>query len=447
VLDLFTTAELRDALSLQARVRAMLDFERALAAAQAQVGLIPPAAATAIAAACDVAQIDLPLLGNQAVAAGNLAIPLVRQLTRAVQATDSEAARFVHWGATSQDVIDTGMLLQLRDALALIESDLAALATAVAERAEQHKRTLMPGRTWLQQATPITFGLKAAGWLSAIERDRARLAQLKPRLFVLQFGGAAGTLASLGRRGLDVAAALAAALDLALPELPWHTQRDRFAEIATTLGILTGTLGKAARDLASLMQTEVAEAFEPAAAGKGGSSTMPHKRNPVGAAITLAAATRVPSLVATMLAAMPQEHERGFGNWHAEWDTLPEIVLLAGGATQQMRLAIEGLEVDRERMRTNLDATRGMPYAEAVSMALAEKVGKAAAHHLVEACARAAFAQRCSLRETLAEQPAVAQHLSPGQLDQLFDPRTAAGLAEVFVERALQAFHRTQDGH
>jgi 3-carboxy-cis,cis-muconate cycloisomerase len=440
LLELFTTEAMRDALSVRARVQGMLDFERALAAAQAKVGVIPPAAADVIAAACDVQRIDLQQLALQSVDAGNLAIPLVKLLTRAVEETDFDAGRYVHWGATSQDAIDTGLVLQLRRALTLIEADVAALADALAALAGEHKMTLMAGRTWLQHATPITFGLKAAGWLSALERDRARLAQLKSRLYTLQFGGAAGTLASLGEDGLAVAQALAAELDLALPHMPWHTQRDRFVEAATALGILTGTLGKIARDLSMLMQTEVAEAFEPAAAGKGGSSTMPHKRNPVGAAIALAAAARVPGLVATMLAAMVQEHERGFGNWHAEWDTLPEIVLLAGGAAHHIRLAIEGLEVDRERMRANLDATHGLLYAEAVSMALAQKIGKSSAHHLVESCARTATVQRRALRDVLAAEPGVSEHLSPTELDRLFDPQRAIGLAELLVGRVLAAF-------
>ncbi len=442
VLPLFTTDALRACFSEQARVQAMLDFERALATAQAKCGVIPAHAAAAIAPACDARRIDLDELAQRSVAAGNLAIPLVRQLTHAVEAADADAARRVHWGATSQDAIDTGMVLQLQRALPLVEADADALAHALAALAERYKATPMAGRTWLQHATPVTFGLKAAGWLAALERDRQRLAQLAPRLFVLQFGGAAGTLAALGERGLAVAQALADELGLALPDMPWHAQRDRFAEIAATLGILTGTLGKIARDLASLMQTEIAEAFEPAAEGKGGSSTLPHKRNPVGAALALAAATRVPGLVATMLAAMPQEHERGLGNWHAEWDTLPEIVLLAGGALRQVRGAIEGLEVDVDRMRANLDATRGLIFAEAVAMALAQRIGKPAAHQLVEACARTAAGQRRALRDVLAATPEVAAHLSAEQLDRLFDPQAATGLAGSLVDRVLGSYCR-----
>ncbi len=437
MLDLFTTGELRATFSERARVQAMLDFERALATAQAKCGLIPASAAAAIAAACDAQSIDLDELARQSVSAGNRAIPLVRQLTRAVEAADADAAHYVHWGATSQDAIDTGTVLQLRRALPLIEADADALAHALAALAERYKATPMAGRTWLQHATPITFGLKAAGWLAALERDRQRLAQLAPRLYVLQFGGAAGTLAALGERGIAVAQALADELGLALPEMPWHTQRDRFAEAAATLGILTGTLGKIARDLASLMQTEVAEAFEPAAAGKGASSTMPHKRNPVGCALALAAAARVPNLVATMLGAMAQQHERGFGDWHAEWDTLPQICLLAGAALHHMRVALEGLEVDAQRMRANLEATHGLIYAEAVTMALAQKIGKPAAHRLVESCARSAIAQQRALRDVLAATPEVTVHLAPEQLDRLFDPQSATGLAQLLVERVL----------
>ena len=261
--------------------------------------------------------------------------------------------------------------------------------------------TVLAGRTWLQQATPVTFGLKAAGALSAVERHRARLRELRPRVLALQFGGASGTLAALGADGLKVAAALADQLKLALPDVPWHAHRDRVAEVATALGLLVGTLGKIARDVSLLMQTEVGEAFEPAAAGKGGSSTMPHKRNPVGCATILAAAIRVPGLVSVMLTAMVQEHERGLGDWHAEWDTLPEICCLAAGALAQLAQVLEGLELDPARMAANLEATRGLVLAEAVTMALGGKIGRLPAHHLVEGACRRAAAEDRHLRDVL----------------------------------------------
>lgn len=436
---LFSTDAMRAIFCDGARLQGMLDFEAALARAEAKLGLIPAAAVPAIAPACHADAFDMAQLSSATASAGNPAIPMVKMLTARVAATDPEASRYAHWGATSQDVMDTGLVLQLRRALALIETDLDGLGDALASLAQQHKCTPIAGRTWLQHATPITFGLKAAGWLSAIERHRTRLAEIKPRLLMLQFGGAAGTLAALGGQGLQVAQVLAEELDLALPEMPWHTQRDRLVELATVLGLLAGTLGKIARDVSSLMQTEFAEAFEPAGVGKGGSSTMPHKRNPVGAAVAVAASMRVPGLVATMLSAMVQEHERGFGNWHAEWETLPEICLLTAGALQQMRLAMEGLEVDAERMRVNLDVTHGLIYAEAVSMALAERLGRQGAHHVVEEACRAALAQSRPLREVLAVDPEISAHLDTQDLDRLFDPQHAIGLAEIFVDRVLVA--------
>jgi 3-carboxy-cis,cis-muconate cycloisomerase len=283
----------------------------------------------------------------------------------------------------------------------------------------------------------VTFGLKAAGWLSAIERHRQRVRELRARALVLQFGGAAGTLASLGNRGLDVAAALARELKLSLPDIPWHAQRDRVAEVATTLGLLVGSLGKIARDVSLAMQTEIGEAFEPAAPGRGGSSTLPHKRNPVSSAVVLAAAARVPALVSVMLAAMVQEQERGLGNWHAEWETLPEICMLAAGALGHMTQVMEGLETDAPRMRQNLDATRGLIMAEAVSSALAAKLGRQAAHELVEAACHRAVEQGNSLRDVLERDTNLAAHLSTADLDRLFDPESYLGVAEQLVERVL----------
>jgi 3-carboxy-cis,cis-muconate cycloisomerase len=417
----------------------MLDFEAALARAEARTGVVPPAAVAPIESACRAEAFEVDELARGAALAGNTAIPMVKALTALVAKRDEAAARYVHWGATSQDAMDTGLVLQLREALDLIEGDLARLAAVLAGLATLHKRTVLAGRTWLQQATPVTFGLKAAGALSAIERHRARVRELRPRVLVLQFGGASGTLAALGADGLKVAAALAEELKLELPDVPWHAQRDRVAEVATALGLLVGTLGKVARDVSLLMQTEVGEAFEPAAAGKGGSSTMPHKRNPVACAAILAAAIRVPGLVSVMLTAMVQEHERGLGDWHAEWDTLPEIVCLAAGALAQLTQVLDGLELDPARMAANLEATRGLILAEAVTMALAGAIGRLPAHHLVEAACRRAAGERRHLRDVLGEDPEVRKHLSAADLERLLDPANYTGLAEALVERALAA--------
>ncbi len=438
VLDrLFSTEEMQQIFSDHGRLQGMLTFEAALARAEAREGVIPAQAATAIAEQCVAESFDLEALACETAQAGNLAIPLVRALTAHVAEHDPDAAQFVHWGATSQDVIDTGMVLQVRDALALIDADLGRLVAVYARLALAHKATVMAGRTWMQQGAPITFGLKMAGWLSAIKRHRQRLHEIRARVLAVQFGGAVGTLAALGSQGWEVAAALAEELQLAVPDMPWHSERDRVVEVATTLGLIAGTLGKIARDLALLKQSEVGEVDEPAAPGRGGSSTMPQKHNPVGSAVALATAQRVPGLVATMLAAMPQEHERGLGGWQAEWEALPEICLLTAGALRQMVLVAEGLEVDAERMRANLDATNGLIFAEAVSMALAMHIGKQQAYMLVQdACARATQQHR-HLRDVLADDATVNTCLSADELAQLFDPQQAIGLAERFVERVV----------
>ena len=435
---------MREIFSDRGRLQGMLDFEAALACAEARTGVIPKAVALAIKAQCQAKLFDIEALARGAVPAGNTAIPMVKALTALVEKRDKAAAGYVHWGATSQDAMDTGLVLQLRRALDVVEAEVVRLSDALARLAKKHKKTPMAGRTWLQQAVPVTFGVKAAGALSAMERHRARLRELRARVLVIQFGGAAGTLASLGGRGLDVARALAAELKLGEADMPWHAHRDRIAEVATILGMLTGTLGKIARDLSLMMQTEIGEALEPAAPGKGGSSTLPHKRNPVGAAVVLAAATKVPALVSMMLSAMVQEHERGFGNWHAEWETLPEICMLSAGALAQVVQMIEGLEIDTARMRDNLDATNGLILAEAVSAALAPKLGREAAHGLIEQACRRAGAQNKPLRDIVAKDANARKHLSSSDLDRLFDPANYLGVAEQFVDRVLAARSRTR---
>ena len=431
----------------QAAVQRMLDFEAGLARAEAAHGVIPASAVAAIVACCDAARIDMPALAQSAAAAGNLAIPLVKQLTAAVLKDDAEAGKYVHWGATSQDAIDTGLVLQLRDALDLIAADLDGLADALAVLASSHRDTIMIGRTWLQHALPTRLGLKAAGCLDAVLRHRQRLSDLRGRALALQFGGAAGTLASLGDKGLAVAATLAQDLGLSLPDLPWHTQRDRVAEAATVLGLLTGTLGKLARDISLLMQTDVGEVAEPSAPGRGGSSTMPHKRNPVGCAAALSAAVRVPALVSTMLSGMVQEHERALGGWQAEWDTLPDIALLTSGALRQMREVAAGLGVDAARMRANLDITHGLIMGEAVMLALGAGIGRMAAHKLVERASQKAVAEQRHLRDVLADDSEVTQHLSSTELDRLFDPANYIGEAGAFVHRVLASHARSKDQH
>jgi 3-carboxy-cis,cis-muconate cycloisomerase len=441
---MFSTEVMQQVFSDRACIQRMLDFEAALARAEAQHGVIPEAAVTAIADCCDAAMMDMSALAQAAASAGNLAIPLVKQLTALVARSDAEAAKYVHWGATSQDVIDTGLVLQLREALDLIDADLAQLTDALASLAQQQRQTPMVGRTWLQHALPITFGLKIAGWLDAMLRHQQRLEEARPRLLALQFGGAAGTLASLGDRGQQVAAALAHDLQLASPDMPWHTQRDRMVEAATLLGMLTGSLGKMARDISLQMQTDVGEVAEPAGEGKGGSSTMPHKRNPVAAATAVAASIMAPNLAATILAAQVGEHERSAGPWHAEWPTLPMLQLVTSGALAAIVDIAEGMEVDAARMRANLDATRGLIMAEAVTFALAEKIGKSEAHHLVEAASKKAVASKAGLREVLGKDAKVTAHLTGEQLTNLFEPMAYQGASQALIDRLLASLDEKQ---
>jgi 3-carboxy-cis,cis-muconate cycloisomerase len=440
--QLFRSQDVEKVLSDRACLQGMLDFEAALATAEARAGVIPSSAAVAIAAKCKTELFDVGELARDAKLAGNIAIPLVKALTALVAQGDKDAARYVHWGATSQDAIDTGCVLQLRQALALLASDLARLARGLAEVATEHRSTIVVGRTWMQQALPTTFGVKVAGWLHAVDRHRERMRETQRRAVVLQFGGAVGTLAALGDRGGEVAKHLAENLTLELPKIPWHSHRDRFVEVATTLGLCVGTLGKIAKDVSLHSQTEVAEVFEPAEKGRGGSSTMPHKRNPVASAVVLSAALRVPGLVSTMLAAMVQEQERGLGGWLAEWETLPEIVSLSAGALRRMTEIVPQLQIDAERMKTNLEATHGLIFAEAVSMALASQIGKAQAHEIVETTCDTARRENRHLRDVIAGD-ARAQTLSAADLDGLFDPQRYLGAAKEFVDRVVAASARS----
>jgi 3-carboxy-cis,cis-muconate cycloisomerase len=437
---LFRWPALDDIFSDRIQVQRMLDFEAGLARAEAHVGVIPSAAAVVIEKKCRAELVDFSSLSRSAASSGNLAIPLVRQLTSLVAQESPEPARHVHWGATSQDLIDTGLVLQLGEALGLIGTELERLSRFTAELVSKYRSTPIVARTWMQHALPTTFGFKTAGWLDALNRHRARLSTLRRQNLVLQFGGAVGTLAALNGKGLDVAQALAKELQLPLPEIPWHSHRDRIVEVASALGILTGTLAKIARDISLHAQTELAELSEPTAAGRGGSSTMPHKRNPVTSAVILSAATRTPALVSTLLSAMVQEDERGLGGWHAEWETLPEIVRLSGGALHHLTEIFLGLEIDPHRMRDNLDLTKGLIFAEAVSMALAKKVGLPQAHKLLNAASDHARSANTHLRDVLVQDPQVTKYLNASDLDRLFDPQQYLGVANLFIDRVLSQY-------
>jgi 3-carboxy-cis,cis-muconate cycloisomerase len=436
---LFVPDGIREAVGGRAWLQAMLDAEAALAIAEARVGLIPAGEAEAIADCCNANRFDPEEIGREGRAAGNPVPALVRALTNAVP---DDAARHVHKGATSQDITDTAAMLVAQRAFDLILAEVDGVALACARLADAHRKTIMAGRTLLQQALPITFGLKAAGWLVAVLEARRQLLTACESRLAAQLGGAAGTLASLGPPGIRVLQEFARELDLAEPVVPWHTARLRIAELGSVLALASGIMYKLALDVVLLTQTEVAEAAEPSEGGRGGSSTLPHKRNPVGSVLAAACARRVPPLAETLQAAMAQEHERAAGAWHAEWETLSDALALTGGAAAAMREVMEGLEVRPDRMRENLDATGGLLLAENVTTIAAEKLGRLEAHELVEAASQRTFANGSTLREELLAEPALREHLTPEEIDAALDPEHYLGSAGAFIDRALDLYHK-----
>jgi 3-carboxy-cis,cis-muconate cycloisomerase len=439
---LFTTAAMRAVFADEARLQRMLDVEAALARAQAKLGMIPAEAAQEITAKADVSRFDLAAIGRGTELVGYPIVPLVKALS---QACAGEAGRWVHWGATTQDIMDTALVLQLRDGLELIREDLEGIEVALVDLARRYRDTPMAGRTHAQHALPITFGFKCALWLAPLQRHSDRLARLSGEVAVVQFGGAVGTLASLGADGIPVMQALTAELGLRTPPIAWHVGRDGLAEVASFLGLLTGSLGKIATDIALLMQAEIGEVAEPYREGRGGSSTMPQKRNPIACEFILACARNVRQLVPVMLDAMVQDHERATGPWHAEWVALPQAFALTAGALHHTRALLEGLVVDPARMRRNLDTTRGMISAEAVMMALAPHVGREQAHHVVAAACQRALAHDRHLLEELQADAAITEHLPPARLIELLDPQNYTGLAGEFVDRVLARDPANQD--
>lgn len=419
-------------------LQAMLDVEAALAAAQAEVGLIEAPHAQAIAAACRAEFYDVAEIGAAAAGIGNPAGPLVRALTARV---GGEAGRYVHFGATSQDVMDSATMLVAHRASAVLLDDLWACAEATAGLTEQHADTVAAGRSLLQQAQPVTFGFTAAGWLTGLDAAADRLAEVRAERLAVQLGGAVGTLASLGEHGTAVLAAMAHRLGLVEPVLPWHTDRTRIAELAGALGAVCGAVAKVAGDIVLLAQTEIAEVYEQGPAGTGGSSTMPHKRNPVAAVAAVASARQAPGLVATLFGAMAHEHQRAAGSWHAEWRPLTELLRSSGSAVHWLRSSLTRLRVDPEAMRTNLNATGGLLLAERVTTELAAHLGRLEAHDAVTACCTRAVAEQRGLLDALAEDPLVGKHLDRTRIAQLLDPAGYLGSAAVFVERAMAA-HR-----
>lgn len=419
----------------------MIQAEVALAKAQAQVNVIPASAATIIEQAGQFAldKIDLDALAIATGLAGNIAIPLVKQFTAIVKQQDEQASRYVHWGATSQDIIDTAMILQCRDALALIEKQLQSAYQISLQQAERYRDQVMIGRTWLQQALPITLGHKFARYAAALKRDLDRLQAMKTRVFTAQLGGAVGSLASLKEQGSTVVEAYANQLGLTAPECTWHGERDRIVEIASLLAMIVGNVGKMAKDWSLLMQTEIAEVYEPTAKGRGGSSTMPHKRNPVAAASILAAANRVPALMASVYQSMVQDHERALGAWHAEWLVIPEIFQLCAGALERSNEVLQAIDVNAEAMKHNLDTTQGLIMAEAVMMALASKIGRLNAHHLVEHACQQAVAQDTHLKNIVSNLDEVKEHFSVQALDEIFKPESYLGNIQMQIDSVLKA--------
>jgi 3-carboxy-cis,cis-muconate cycloisomerase len=434
----FSSEALRGVFSGDEWLKALLDFEVALARVQERAGKIPRGVADALESLRTEVRFDLRGIAQAAVAAGNPVIPFLRALSDELP---PELRDWIHFGATSQDALDTAFALLADSALGGACTALDSLANTCGRLAAEHRDTPMAARTLLQHALPTTFGLKVAGWLNALLDARERLGELRARGLAIQLGGAAGTLAALEPGGLALARELARELGLAEPLVPWHSARGRVAEIACALGVTAGVLGKIALDVALLAQTEVGELRESLGTGRGGSSTLPQKRNPVGAASALACAKRVPGLVATILAAMPQEHERAVGGWQAEWETLPEIFRVTSAAAEQLDVALVRAEIDPGRMRANLDATRGAILAERLALELAPRLGRHEAHEKLAAATRLAAERGSSLREVLAADPAVAAVLDPAALERALDPAQYLGAAGELVDRVL-ARHR-----
>ncbi|MFL1461430.1 3-carboxy-cis,cis-muconate cycloisomerase [Roseococcus sp. DSY-14] len=431
---LYGTDAMRAAMGEAAFLQRMLDVEAALARAQSRLGIVPPEAASAITAAADASRLDLPALAAATRNTGYPVVGLVKQLTALA---GPEAGKWTHWGATTQDIMDTALVLQMRQGLALVRAELIAVNSALAAMARTHRDTLMAGRTHLQHALPTTFGCKVAVWLSPLLTMVERLDQLRPRVERLQFGGAAGTLASLGDRGLLVAEELGRELGLAVPDAPWHVSRDGIAEAVNLLGLVCGSLSKMATDIILLMQTEVAEVNEPHVAGRGGSSTMPQKRNPISCEYVIAQARGVHALVPQVLAAMAQDQERGTGPWQAEPLAVGQAFNLAHGALAQARFLAEGLQVDAARMRRNLDGTGGLIAAEQVMMGLAPVLGRGEAHHVVNHACDRALAEGIPLSEALLREPEVTARVTRAEVLALCDPASYLGSAGAFVDRVL----------
>ena len=431
--DAFGTPAMREIFSDHALVARYIEVEVAMALAEARCGVIPGEAAAAIAAASKVERVDFDRMRRETDIVGYPILPLVHQLAEMC----GEAGRYVHWGATTQDIMDSATVLQIRAALGIVESDLRDLRRILKALALKHRDTPMAGRTHLQHALPVTFGYKVAVWLAMFDRHQQRLDELRSRVLVVGFGGAAGTLASLGDKGLEVQRGLAQELNLAVPAATWHVARDSFAETVNFLALVTGSLGKVALDLMLMSSTEFGEVCEPFVKGRGASSTMPQKRNPISSELMLAASKAVRQNAGLMLDAMVQDFERATGPWHAEWVALPQSFVLAAGALHQAKFVLGGLTVDTEQMRRNLERSRGLIVAEAVMMGLAPTLGRQAAHDLVYDACRSAQEHALSLAEVLSAIPEIAANFDRDAINQLTDPANYLGMAPQMVDQAI----------
>jgi 3-carboxy-cis,cis-muconate cycloisomerase len=442
--SLASTQPMWDVFSDHSVLRAMLDFESALARAEGRLGVIPTAAASAIEKVAKDFPVNDVNISRESMRAGTPAIPFVKLLTEHVRTSDPVAAGFVHWGATSQDVTDTALVILLGKARALLAADQSRLDAALQALSNKHAGTVMLGRTLLQPAPPITFGLKVAGWLAASRRGWARLDVAFSEALILQFGGASGTLAALGNQGVAVGQELARELGIAYPDAPWHAHRDRLAALVAACGVQTGSLGKMARDISLLMQNEIGEASEPGGDGRGGSSTMPHKQNPIACSLTLAAANRVPGLVASFLSGMVQEHERGVGGAQAEWATVSAIFQSFGFALASMAELAEGLEVNAARMTENIKATRGAIFSERIMMILGKTIGRDVAHELLAKAVERCTRENRRLVDVLAEMPEVTSHIAPAEVRKMDLSEAYLGEAESFRKNLVAPHEQKQ---
>jgi len=436
--DTFGTPRMREVFSDYTLISRYAEVEIALARAEARCGVIPAEAAEEIARRTDVSALDFDLLRRETDNVGYPILPLVHQMVKQC----GDAGRYVHWGATTQDIMDTAVILQVRDGLAVIEAEIAALRGILADLSRRYRNTPMAGRTHLQQALPVTFGYKTAIWLAMFDRHAERLDQLKPRVLVGEFAGAVGTLASLGDKGFEVQKALCEELGLGVPVSTWHVARDGLAEVVNFLGLVTGSLGKIALDIMIMASTEFAEVYEPFVKGRGGSSTMPQKRNPISSELMLAASKGVRQHAGLMLDAMVQDFERATGPWHAEWMAIPESFVLTAGALNQAKFALGGLIVDEGQMAKNLEISRGLIVAEAVMMGLAPQIGRQHAHDVVYDACRTANERRMTLADALSADPQVAQRIDRATIERLTSPGNYLGLAPQMVDRVLASARR-----